>query len=385
MRLLHVIASAKLEGGGPIEGVRQRARVLHEMGHETELVCLDAPAEIDRALFPMPVHALGPSRGGYRFNDRLAPWLRENATRFDAVTAHGIWQQHDYAVWQALHGSSTPYFVFPHGMLDPWFKRAYPLKHLKKTLYWPRQHRILRDAAAVLFTCEEERLLARGSFRPYRVTERVVQYGTAAPEGDPEAQIEAFLNHFPRVRGRPFLLCLGRVHPKKGHDLLIEAYAKVHGHDRDAPELVIAGPDQIGWQASLESLAVRLGVGEHVVWTGMVSGDVKVGAYRACEAFVLPSHQENFGIVVAEALACGRPVLLTDKVNIWREVVADRAGFVARDTLAGVVDLLTRWRHLPEAERSAMGERAAACFARRFEVGASARSLVETVGEFLGR
>ncbi|MFQ3678765.1 MAG: glycosyltransferase, partial [Fimbriimonadaceae bacterium] len=202
MRLLHVIASAKLEGGGPIEGVRQRARVLHEMGHETELVCLDDPADVDPAPFPMPVHALGPSKGGYRFNDRIAPWLRENAARFHAVTAHGIWQQHDYAVWQALHGAKTPYFVFPHGMLDPWFKREYPLKHLKKILYWPRQHRVLRDAAAVLFTSEEERILARESFRPYRIVERVVRYGTAAPGGDPDAQTESFLTQFPRLRDR---------------------------------------------------------------------------------------------------------------------------------------------------------------------------------------
>ncbi|MFQ3678671.1 MAG: glycosyltransferase, partial [Fimbriimonadaceae bacterium] len=228
-----------------------------------------------------------------------------------------------------------------------------------------------------------ERILARESFRPYRIVERVVRYGTAAPGGDPDAQTESFLTQFPRLRDRRFLLCLGRVHPKKGHDLLIEAYARVYGADRDAPELVLAGPDQIGWQASLDALAARLGVADHVVWTGMVTGDAKVGAYRACEAFVLPSHQENFGIVVAEALACGRPVLLTDKVNIWREVTADRAGLVSRDTLEGVVDLLTRWRFLSEADRDAMGARALACFEARFEVHAAARSLVDTVGEFL--
>ena len=89
---------------------------------------------------------------------RLLSWLRENATRYDAVIVNGIWQYHSYATWLALHRSETPYFVFTHGMLDPWFKRRHPLKHLKKWLYWPwADYRVLRDAQAVIFTCEEER------------------------------------------------------------------------------------------------------------------------------------------------------------------------------------------------------------------------------------
>ena len=98
---------------------------------------------------------------------------------------------------------ATPYFVFPHGMLDPWFKRTYPLKHLKKLLYWPwAEYRVLRDAAAVLFTSEEERRLARESFWPYRCNEVVVNYGTAAPEIDLASAREDFFGSFPQLRGQ---------------------------------------------------------------------------------------------------------------------------------------------------------------------------------------
>src|SRR6202043_4224766 len=115
-------------------------------------------------------------------------------------------------------------------------------------------------------------------------------------------------------------------------------------------------------QASLQALAGRLGVADRIHWPGMLLGDAKWGAFRAAEAFVLPSHQENFGIAVAEALACGRPVLLSDKVNIAEEIAEDGAGLMELDTAGGTERLLTRWIEMPAAERQAMGVRASECF-----------------------
>lgn len=378
MRLLHVIASARLEHGGPIEGVRQRAKVLAELGHQPEIACLDDPALVRSEEFPCPVHALGPAKGSYRWCPAALGWLRENSRRFDAVIVHGLWQHHGAMARKAALESAVPYYVFPHGMLDPWFNRAYPLKALKKRLYWPIEHRVLRDARAVLFTCEEERLLARQSFRPYRVRERVVRYGTADPQGDPDLQRRAFFDAFPRLASRPFLLFLSRLHPKKGCDLLLRAFAGSYPPD-DPTVLAMAGPDQVGWRAELERLATDLGLAERVVWTDMLKGDTKWGAYRACEAFVLPSHQENFGIAVAEAMACARPVLITRPVNIWREVDQAGAGLVGEDTEKGIEELLRRWRSTPPEDRLRMGEQARECFLSRFEIRAATLDFLEAV------
>ncbi|MCX7801131.1 MAG: glycosyltransferase [Fimbriimonadales bacterium] len=378
MRLLHVIASARLEHGGPIEGVRQRARVLRELGHEPEIACLDDPADVRPDQFPCPVHALGPAKGSYQWCPAALEWLRANVRRFDAVTVHGLWQHHGVLCRKAALEAEVPYFVFPHGMLDPWFNRAYPLKALKKRLYWPIEHRVLRDAKAVLFTCEEERLLARKSFRPYRVRERVVRYGTAEPEGDPDEQRAAFARAFPQLAERPFLLFLSRIHPKKGCALLLRAFAESYPAE-DPTALAMAGPDQVGWRGELERLARTLGLQERVVWTDMLTGDAKWGAFRGCEAFVLPSHQENFGIAVAEAMACGRPVLITRRVNIWREVEQDGAGLVDEDTPQGIAALLRRWRSVPSAERLRMGERARECFLNRFEIRAATLDFLAAV------
>jgi glycosyltransferase involved in cell wall biosynthesis len=380
MKMLHVIHSANPAGGGPIEAVKQLAGALEGSGHSVELVCLDAPGAPWLSGFPFPVHAVGPSSLSYGYSLRLVPWMREHQGDYDVVIVNGLWQFSGFGTWCALRNLARPYCVFPHGMLDPWFKRRYPLKHLKKWLYWPwAEYRVLRDAATVLFTCEEERLQARRSFWLYRCNETVVNFGTAGPVGEAEGQRVAFLEKFPHLRDRRLLLFLGRFHEKKGCMELVEAFAHLiaaHREETEGLALVMAGPIEGEYARAVQRAVERLGLASRVTWTGMLSGDLKWGAFRAAEAFVLPSHQENFGIAVAEALACGTPVLISNKVNIWREIEQDRAGLVENDDMAGTVRLLERWLALDRARRSETRQAARGCFERRFEIGQAAQSLV---------
>jgi len=379
MKILHLLATLDPKAGGPTEGVRQSGLELVAMGHQVEIASLDAPDAPYVADFPLPVAALGPGNGTYGYTPRLVPWLRDAARRFDAVIVNGLWQYQSYGAWKALHDLDVRYYVFPHGMLDPWFKHTYPLKHLKKWLYWPwAEYRVLRDARAVLFTAEEERLLARQSFWLYRANERVVSFGTAAPPTDAARLRERFWAAYPALRNRRMLLFLGRIHPKKGCDLLIRAFAKTAALDPGA-HLVIAGPDSVGWSAALKTLAGELGIASRITWPGMLQDELKWGAFHASDAFLLPSHQENFGIAVAEALGCGVPVLISDKVNIWREVAEDGAGLVAADTVDGAEETLRCWLSLDAAARETMRAQAAATFKARFTVEAMSRDLIEVL------
>jgi glycosyltransferase involved in cell wall biosynthesis len=375
LKILHVISSVNPVYGGPIEGVRQLGTILISKGHRVEVASLDPPDATFLKEFPLPVYPLGPAMLHYHFSSRFVPWLRSNRSQYDAVIVNGIWQYHSFGTWRALRNSETPYVLFTHGMLDPWFKNQYPLKHLKKWMYWPwAEYRVLRDARAVLFTCEEERALARLSFWMYRCNEVVVNYGTARPKGDAQLDLDEFFFRYPGLRGKKLALFMGRIHPKKGCDLAIEAFAKVLGSH---PEwhLVIAGPDQVGWQKGLNDRAEHLGLASRVTWAGMVSGAMKWGALRAAEVFLLPSHQENFGIVVAEALATGVPTLISNKVNIWREIETDVAGMVSEDTLEGTCALLQSYLEMPAEKKLAMRQAARECFDRRFEIRRAAESL----------
>jgi len=381
MKVLQVIRSLDPSGGGPMEVVRQISPELQALGVETDVACLDAPGSAWFDSYPLKVVPLGPVSGKFGYRRGVSKELRRVIGNYDAVVVHGIWQYHGLAVWRALRGLDIPYYVYPHGMLDPWFKRTYPLKHLKKWIYWPWvDFRVLRDARAVLFTAERERVLARESFWLYQVREVVAGLGTSPPPEGAEEQRRAFLGRWPELAGKRLWLYLSRIHPKKGTDLLIEAFAAVAGEDPQL-ELVIAGPDQVGWQGELEQRAKALGISERIHWTGMVSGDLKWGAFRSAELFCLPSHQENFGIAVAEALACGVPVAIGEPVNIATEVEEAGAGLVHADTLAGTTAAYRRWLALGAEERRAMGTAAAGLFAEKFHIRAVAKRQVEILTE----
>jgi glycosyltransferase involved in cell wall biosynthesis len=352
---------------------------LQEMGHTVEVLTLDDPAAAFVKDFVLRVHAIGPTRGAYQYNAELVPWLQAHARDYDAIVINGLWQYHSFGAWRALAPMQVPYFVFTHGMLDPWFKRTYPLKHLKKWLYWPwAEYRVLRDAQAVLFTCEEERLLARQSFWLYKARETVVNYGTKKPPEDAAALRAQFQQAHPALEGKRILLFLSRIQVKKGCDLLIEAFAKVAAQDPSL-HLVMAGPAQTGWDAKLQDLAQARGIADRITWTGMLQGDLKWGAFYSAEAFVLSSHQENFGIAIAEALGCGLPVLISDKVNIWREIKQDGAGIVNTDTVEGTLETLQHWLEMDAPARQKMAQQAKATFTRHFTVEAMADSLIAAI------
>lgn len=380
MRILHVIPSMDPATGGPTEVVRV---LLNNgpAGYQQEVVTLDDPAAPFLRELPFPMHGLGPRTSTYGRNNRLIPWLKANRSRFDGVIVHGMWQFTGYAVWRAIKGH-LPYMVYPHGMLDPYFKRAFPTKHLKKWLYWlPIEYWVLRDATRVLFTCQPEADLAKESFWLHRWRPCVTPFGTIPPEGDPAAQREAFFRICPQLRDRRFLLFLGRIDRKKGCDLLVNAFLALAAQDPGL-HLVMAGPDPQNWQPDLMRPAEAARLAHRIHFPGMLLGDPKWGAFYAAEAFVLPSHQENFGIAVAEALACSTPVLLSDKVNIAPDIAADGAGLMQPDTPAGTHQLLQSWIALPPANRKAMAAKALACFHRHYDMRENAKTVLRLFESF---
>ena len=287
--------------------------------------------------------------------------------RQEWIIAHGLWQ------WpgRVARSLGNPYLVYPHGMLDPWFKKTYPFKHLKKQLYWwAVQGKILGDAHAVCFTTEEEQALAQKTFIPYHANEVLTGLGVEAPPQELDISKKEFLEKFPALKGRKTLIYLGRFHPKKGVDELIRSWKK-----RKCPKdevLVLAGPvdKKDSWIQNLLSLA---GEDPSVVWTGMLQGNEKWGALRTADAMILPSHQENYGMVVAEACSVGLPVYLTNQVNLWREVVDAGAGVAGNDDPAGIQRLVDQW--MGAEDRSERSLAAMQCFEQRLHIDRTVENL----------
>jgi glycosyltransferase involved in cell wall biosynthesis len=385
MRILHIVGSINPAAGGPTEAIRM---IIHYRppGYEAEVVTLDDPNAPFLKDFPFEVHALGKEKKSW-YSSKLIPWLKANRHRFDGVLVHGLWEFTGLAALLAVKGHK-PYMVFTHGMLDPYFKRRFPMKHFKKWLYWvPVQYWVLRCAERVLFTTAIERDLASQSFWLWQWKPMVVSYGADPQVRDLEQLKPVFYDVCPALNagqnGERFLLFLGRIDPKKGCDLLLKAFARVAPHYPQV-HLVMAGPSAWRWREELQAITDSAGVSERVHWPGMLRGDVKWGAFAACDAFILPSHQENFGIAVAEALACGRPVLISDQVNIAPEIAADHCGFVESDTVEGTTRLLERWLSLTAEEGATMSANAFTTFANRYDMRRNSAYILHTFEQLAG-
>jgi glycosyltransferase involved in cell wall biosynthesis len=296
---------------------------------------------------------------------------------FEPTVVHGLWQWPGVVARQNWKQKNIPYVVFPHGMLDPWFKKNFPLKHFKKQLYWWwRQGKILKKAHAVCFTTEEERRLAQNTFWPYKCREVVTGLGVGDPPGESNKQIVCFEKRFPKARGKEILLYMGRIHPKKGLDLLLEGFSQ---QKRTNDILVIAAPISED-DAYYKTLRRDFNDIEQILWTDMLEGDLKWGALRAADSLILPSHQENYGMVVAEACSVGTPVLISNKVNLYHEILAYDAGLAEEDTLAGVRRLMDYWTN---GDMQLKSQKALKCFREKLHISRTAEKIIQLFEEVI--
>lgn len=388
MKVLRVINTMNPKYGGPCQGIRNSIPEMLKQGVINDVVCLDDPKEDFIHFDDFKIFALGKSKGPWSYNPLLISWLVKNLDSYDAVIIHGLWLYHGYATDKAIRifrksnpSSKTKYFVMPHGMLDPYFQKAKgrTLKAIRNLIYWAAiEQKVVNGADGVLFTCEEELLLARRPFRPYRPHEELnIGYGIQAPPTFNESMLSSFENAAGVVKDGTYILYLSRIHQKKGTDLLIKAFLKLKSELKSVPRLVIAGPG-LDTAYGKEILAMAKGH-DDIIFPGMISGDAKWAAFYGCIAYILPSHQENFGIAVVEALACHKPVIITKEVNIWREIEDSHAGIVVNDTEVGIYSALRELLNKTELELAIMSQEAYKLYLTKFNVKIAASILVKTL------
>ncbi len=398
MNILHVIGSMDPATGGPCQGLRNSIPELEKMGVHREVVSLDDPQSSFIGRDSFPIHALGPARGPWCYSQKLLPWLIKNIGRFDAIIINGLWLYHGYATRKAIMNFKAiknpeqkipKLFVMPHGMLDPYFQNAAgrKIKALRNWAYWKLiESKIINKADGLLFTCEEELRLARKTFTPYHPKMEInVSYGIQKPPTFTAKMQRAFEEKCPEAINDRYLLFLSRIHDKKGTDLLLKAYKILVEDPKNTglkmPRLVVAGPglESAFGEKVLKMAQATPSIKDKVSFPGMLTGDAKWGAFYGCDAFVLPSHQENFGIAVAESLACSKPVLISNQVNIWREIKDGGGGIVAADTLEGTVEILQAWIGLTPKLQLEMGVNAYKTYETHFSVAPASKMFLSGI------
>jgi glycosyltransferase involved in cell wall biosynthesis len=285
--------------------------------------------------------------------------LADAIPQADVVHLHSLYLFHDWAAGACCRRWAKPYILRPHGTLDPFIRRRHRWrKALLEALF---QNEVLRRAAGLHYTTSEEQVLAQ----PHALNPRgwVVPNGIELSAFDSLPPPSALRERYPQIGDRKVVLFFGRLHFKKGVDTTIRAFA-APARERDDVILELAGPDR-GLRCQAEQWVAEAGLGERSLFTGMVAGDDKRVLLGGSDAFVLPSQSENFGISVIEAAACGIPVIISDRVNLWRDFGDARAGLVAPPTVEAFTGCL-RFVLDNSAEAAAMAGRGADLVRRRF-------------------
>jgi len=372
MKILHVIHSIDPRSGGPSNALRELIAAQRRSGLTVSLLSTTAQAsepwserdDFCRRMSHEPTFTgmelyLGRSYGRRRpwnrfgYTPASVRWLkrqcRTTAVRPDVIHIHGVYSHLTQATAAIASQLGIPYVVRPAGSFDPvaitlrsaWIKRLFIRMRLRGQL-----HR----AAFVHTTSTDEATSIRSGFPEAQV--RVVPHGVSVPDALSSAARSAWYSRFPQLEGKRQLLFMSRLHRKKQPELLIRALPALR---REFPDLmlVLAGPDA-GHREAMEIEVRQAGVENSVVFAGFLQGDMKHAAFTEAVAFALPSKHENYAFAVVEAMAHGKPVLVSPHVATHEFVDEADAGVTVPDTaddvLAGLVSLLRQ-------DSAAMGAR----------------------------
>ena len=388
MKILHIIAFMAPRYGGPFKACWEMARAVAQLGHRVSIYTTnqDGPGILsvptDRPLWregvEMRYFPIQPPRF-WGTSWPLAHALRQEIKGFDLVHVHSLYFFHDLVSGHYCRIFGVPYLIQPHGSLDPFIYWHHRWR--KRFMEWGFQNRTIRKASAILFTTAEERELAAPF--TFGTPGVVVPLGIGADEFAVMPEPGSFRRRHPEIGDKRIILFFGRINFKKGLDILAKAYGAVARRRQDV-HLVIAGPDNEGWGARVRTWLSEEGVLGRTTFTGMLLGPDKLAVLRDASMFVLPSYTENFGLAVIEAMAVGLPIIISDKVNIWREVESAGAGKVvpceAGKLTEAILDLLDK----PEMARE-IGQKGQALVRDEFHWPDIALRLQETYAILIER
>jgi glycosyltransferase involved in cell wall biosynthesis len=372
--VLHVVASINREVGGPALTVPRLAATLSGLGLDTMIATLDyarhGPRSAVSGARVEAIAANGLARGLRGWSPALSRRLRALAERdADIVHNHGLWMFPNYYARKAAAAGRIPLVLSPRGMLDEWSLRR---SRVRKALAWRLVERNNLAAAALFHatsTTEAQAIRAARMTQPIAV----IPNGVDLPAPGEIAPRERLESRFAGLRGKHWLLFLSRLHPKKGVAELLRAWHALRGRWAEW-HLVVAGPDTQGHGKAMRRLAADLGLAERATFVGMLAGEEKACALAHAELFVLPTHAENFGVVVAEALAHGTPVITTSAAP-WAELREARCGWWIEDREDALCSALEAALLLSPEEREAMGERGRALVAARYSWDRAGREM----------
>ena len=389
MRVLQIVPSVSLVYGGPSQMVLGLSKALATEGVEVTLITTNSNGDTDQPPLDVPIakpiqqdgyeiiyFPCSPFRR-YKFSLGLLQWLRKNADRYALAHIHALFSPVSTAAATIARRKNLPYILRPLGTLDPADLRK--KKQLKQIYGLLLEKPNLAGAARVHFTSLEE---AKVSERYGNQTQDlVIPLGVDVPQNLP---VKGTARQQLRIATDcPLILFMSRIDPKKGLDLLLPALEQLQAAGLKF-HFVLAGsnPQDANYENTIKQTIHASTLAQRTTITGFVEGELKRGLLQDADLFVLPSYYENFGIAVAEAMAIGTPVVISDRVHIWQEIQAANAGWV---TTCEVEQLTTTLQIAlqTKAERTERGENACQLTQQKYSWNAIAREMIEAYRQII--
>ena len=345
MRVLHVIPSLSAKHGGPSVALPLIARSLVQSGVAVDVATTDDDGPGGRLEVPIEQRVQQDGYGLFYFRKQtefykvslpLHRWLQRHVCDYDLVHIHALFSFASVSAARAARRAGVPYIIRPLGVLNRWGMQN-RRRRLKSLSFKFVERPILKHAAAIHYTADAERQEAEQAGA--RATAAVLPLGIDVCQFGHLPPASVFLERFPLARGREVVLFLSRVDAKKGFDLLLPAFSQVRAR-RPGALLVVAGNGHVDYVNQLKAEAEQLGIGQDILWTGFLGGTEKLAAFSAASVFVLPSHSENFGIALVEALAAGLPCIATGGVAVSEQMQKYAAGVVAPAEIGPLADAM---------------------------------------------
>ncbi len=368
MNIIQTVPHVCKEASGPSYSVTRLCDHLAGSGHEVNLMTLDASKRADAIDYEHEIFASSPVIARLGISPGMATSLRQRAIEADVIHNHSLWMMPNVYPGTAARQSGKPLVVSPRGTLTPG-ALTYSAS-AKKAFWWLHQRRAVEQAFCLHATSDQE----YQDIRAFGLTQpvAVIPNGADIPEL-PAAQ----------QKSTPYtLLFLGRIHHKKGIDLLLNAWGELHGAFEDW-QLVIAGSDVHDYQAELQDICARRSL-PRIRFPGPLYGDEKHRTYMGASLFVLPSRTENFGNTVTEALSRRVPVVTTTGTP-WGPVADNGCGWCVEPKAAALTEALREAMNCPAAELARMGANGRAWMKRDYAWEAIAERMVRTYAWCTGK
>lgn len=381
VHVIHTVGGIAERSGGPSRTVTSLCSSIGYLGVDIDLVAgIDRSAD-DRLILPdansvnlqlVDVNRLGRLRYYPEFSRTLTRLLDKGESPV-LIHDHGIWGHTNVAAWRVARSRSIPYVLSPRGMLEPW---ALEFKANKKKLAWLLyQRRIIESAAAIIATSEKECENVKRLFPKLPVA--IIPNGVHLPDA------VRVLSSKPQVKSGGTILFMSRIHPVKNLISLLHAWRLLPQIVAEGWRLVIAGPDESGHAREILSLVRELGLQDSVDLIGAVGEDQKAEVFQSADVFLLPSFTENFGLVVAEALSYGLPVIATTGTP-WQELQNRGCGWWVEPTVDALTEVLREALNMDPVRLQAMGQKGRE-YAREFDWSHIARQTADVYRWVLGQ